>query len=231
MFENRNACHAVTYFAYQLVKRQTLKFTIKSVLRRVVDPAGNTAAEPRPIRPANGVAVLPNGILATAAARVEVETAGRTSAEARRENLVGGLTGIGNFSGVATQPRFTLATRVEVAAAARPIPADVREKALRAVDEDLVKAGVLEKVGGQVSPRLQAELGFERVSCLPTQAIMVKGCLDRCSVCEEALQKSIGLDLERKDLENQLLRRRIELLEKSQEYRCCPVGEAEEEEA
>jgi hypothetical protein len=37
------------------------------------------------------------------------------------------------------------------------------------------------------------------------------------------------LDVERKELENKLLARRIELLEKSQEFHCCPGGEAEEE--
>jgi hypothetical protein len=30
--------------------------------------------------------------------------------------------------------------------------------------------------------------------------------------------------LERKELENTLLQRQIELLDKSQEYRCCPAG-------
>ena len=35
VIENKNCCHAVTYFAYQLVKRQTMTFRIKSVLRRV----------------------------------------------------------------------------------------------------------------------------------------------------------------------------------------------------
>jgi hypothetical protein len=36
------------------------------------------------------------------------------------------------------------------------------------------------------------------------------------------------LDLQRKRLENQLLRRQIDLLEQSQEYRCCP-GEDEDD--
>ena len=91
-----------------------------------------------------------------------------------------------------------------------------------------MKAGVIDKVGGDVSPRLQAELGFERTTCLPTQAIMVKGCLDDCNVCETSRQKSIEIDLARKALENKLLERQIELLEKSQEYRCCPAGEKED---
>ena len=35
------------------------------------------------------------------------------------------------------------------------------------------------------------------------------------------------LDLERKALENELLKKQIALLEKSQEYRCCPADEEE----
>jgi hypothetical protein len=34
---------------------------------------------------------------------------------------------------------------------------------------------------------------------------------------------------ERKKLENELLKKQIDLLEKSQEYRCCPVNSEEEE--
>ncbi|MEJ2460139.1 MAG: hypothetical protein P8098_00715 [Candidatus Thiodiazotropha sp.] len=46
--------------------------------------------------------------------------------------------------------------------------------------------------------------------------------------CEPALEESIKIELEHKKLQNALLKRCIELLEKSQAYRCCPVGEAEE---
>jgi hypothetical protein len=58
----------------------------------------------------------------------------------------------------------------------------------------------------------------------------VRGCIDDCDICEPARKREIELDLVRKDLENQLLKKQIELLEKSQEYRCCPEGEAEEDE-
>jgi hypothetical protein len=37
------------------------------------------------------------------------------------------------------------------------------------------------------------------------------------------------LELDRMELENALLKRQTELLEKSQEYRCCPAGVEEEE--
>ncbi len=114
----------------------------------------------------------------------------------------------------------------------QPVPPAVQDKVLKQVDDDLVKEGILAKAGSdEVGARLAAELNFERTYCLPTQGIVVKGCLDRCNTCEESRQKSIALDLVRKDLENQLLAKQIALLEKSQEYRCCPVGEAEPEDA
>jgi len=52
--------------------------------------------------------------------------------------------------------------------------------------------------------------------------------LGDCSACEPALETKIGLELQRLDLQNKLLAKQIELLEKSQEYRCCPVAEAED---
>ena len=63
---------------------------------------------------------------------------------------------------------------------------------------------------------------------MPTAGIIVKGCLDECHVCEPTLDEEIALELERKKLENEMLKKQIELLDKSQEYRCCPAGEVEE---
>ena len=48
-----------------------------------------------------------------------------------------------------------------------------------------------------------------------------------CDICEASLSKEIELDLERKELENQRLKREIELMEKDQEHRCCPADSKE----
>ncbi len=226
-FENKNDCHAVTYFAYQLVKKQTLKFRVVSVLRRIVDAAGDSSVEARPVRPGTGVKVLPAGILATQAGRINIQAEGRTSAVAQQANVLGTAGTIGNagaFAPVLTPLRFAIN--------AQPVPAEVQDAMLKKVDAELVRDGVLAQVGSDaVGAKLAAELNFERTFCLPTQGIVVKGCLDRCSTCEDSREKSITLDLERKALENKLLARQIDLLEKSQQYRCCPVGEAEPVEA
>lgn len=230
-FENKNDCHAVTYFAYQLVKQQTLKFRIVAVLRRVVDAAGDSSVVARPVRPGTGVKVLPAGILATQAGRIAVQTDGRTSAAAQQANIVGNVGGIGGVGGLAGGFAPVL-TPLRFAVNAQPVPAEVQDAVLKKVDTELVKDGVLAQAGSNaVGAKLAAELNFERTFCLPTQGIVVKGCLDKCNTCEESRIKSIGLDLVRKDLENQLLAKQIQLLEKSQQYRCCPVGESEEPDA
>ena len=54
---------------------------------------------------------------------------------------------------------------------------------------------------------------------------MVRGCLDSCQTCEPQLEKQISLELERMELENALLKRQVELLHESQEYRCCPESD------
>jgi hypothetical protein len=111
-----------------------------------------------------------------------------------------------------------------VGAIPEPIPEPIRRQALQHVDAELVKSRLIGAIGGQVSPEAQKQYSFELRSSLPTPGLMVKGCLDECNTCEPALQQQIKLELERKQLENQLLQRQIDLLEKSQEYRCCPNG-------
>ena len=227
ILENKNQCHAVTYLAYQLVKRQTIRFRIKAILRRVIDPVGSLAVDARPARPSTGIAIIPDGILGANVNRIELETAGRTSAAARDANFVGTISGTslsGNFgnAGVALARARPIGDAVRVP----PIARDEREAAVKAVDAELVEAGILDK-NGNIAESFRAEFDYERTTCLPTQAIVVKGCLDDCNVCEKALRRSIDLDLDRRELENELLKRQIELLEKSQEYRCCPAGEEE----
>lgn len=70
-------------------------------------------------------------------------------------------------------------------------------------------------------------VSWEKQIALPMPGLLVKGCLDECSICESELEKKLDLELEHIQLENELLKKKISLLEKSQEYRCCP-GDANE---
>ena len=101
-----------------------------------------------------------------------------------------------------------------------------RDQAIKQVQKELTQEKLLDG-NGNVSKEAQKLYSFEKQSALPTPGILVKGCLDDCDVCEPTLMKEIELDLENKRLKNEFLKKQIELLAKSQEYRCCPAGEAE----
>jgi len=107
--------------------------------------------------------------------------------------------------------------------APQPIPAAVRDGALAQVDADLRAEGLLD-AAGNCSAETVERLSWERTVRLPTPGVMVKGCLDECDSCEPARKREIELELAAKELDNRLLLRKIELLEQSQEYRCCPGG-------
>ena len=214
-FSNPNRCHAVTYFFYQINKTQTVRFKIVAIQRRVIDPAANTRVSNNPFAAAGDVSAIPNAVLATDANRLAIEKIGRDSSVARLHSD----TLASNVATGAVASRFA-------AVEAAPIPEALKAKALAQVDQALVKQGLIDK-RGQVSEQITTELSFERKSSLPTPGTLVKGCLDDCDTCEPSLDTAIELELENKRLQNELLKKQIELLEKSQQYRCCPVGEEE----
>jgi hypothetical protein len=220
VFSNPNRCHAVTYFFYKINKLQTLRFRLVAIQRSVADPAAPTTPDRR-ITPnfTGGVAVRPQAVLATSKDRLEVERMART-ASLERERAALGAQGLDTaaFAGLRAA---TLR--------AEPIKPDVRAAALKAVDDELAKAGLIDRETGKPSETIVAELSWQREEWLPTPGLLVKGCLDRCTTCEPALEEQVALELERQRLQNQLLERQVELLDKAQEYRCCPVGESEEE--
>jgi hypothetical protein len=216
VFSNPNKCHALTFYFFRINKSQTIRWTLESIERHVIDAAAPTSVELNPPAAAGGVSATPVGILATAKDRIEVEQRARASVLAAAGLQQGALAGRGELAGFPMQ--------VDQA----PLPAKARDAALAAVDKELAAAGLLDLKTGEVTVEAKRQYSWERTIVLPTPGVMVKGCLDDCDVCEPSLDKAIQLDLERKALENELLKKRIELLEKSQEYRCCPAGETEE---
>lgn len=54
--------------------------------------------------------------------------------------------------------------------------------------------------------------------CCPQPLTMVKTCLDNYDICEPEVQHLLNLELDYLELQNKLLCRQIELLEKSQAY-------------
>ena len=220
-FSNPNKCHAVTFYFYQINKIQTVKFSIVSIERRVIDPAANTRVSNNPFVSSGDVAVIPNGVLATDENRLTIEERARASVLASQRHA---------FT-ARSESSFPAGIRLEAAnfqvAALTPIPANLRQRALRQVDEALLREGLLDR-SGKVSTETVKQFSFERQTSLPTPGLLVKGCLDECNICEPELQQQMQLELEHKKLQNELLKRQIELLDKSQEYRCCPEGFKEE---
>ena len=204
-FANPNRCRAVTFFFYRINKTQTVRWTLESIERRVVDQAAEAKVVNSNFLARGGISAIPDPILATRPDRLQVEELGRESFRLEQ---------------AATRPEFERGARggaLSGAAVAAPLAADVIDAALEQVDQDLVNEGLLDKVGGEVSAEAKERLSYQETSSLPTAGVVVKGCLDECDICEPELQKRMELELK-------LFERQIELLQKSQEYRCCPEG-------
>lgn len=212
VFSNPNKCHAITFNFYKINKTQTIKFTIDSIERRVIDPAADTKVTNNPFASKGNISTIPSSVLATDTKRLEIEGIGRASVEAQKRvespQMVGMVATIAPLTAVGLQQ-------------AQPLQASIRKQALKQVDEQLVAAGLLDKVSGQISTEAK-KFSFELVSSLPTPGLLVKGCLDVCNICDEARIREIELEFAHKELENEMLKRQIELLDKAQEYRCCP---------
>jgi hypothetical protein len=208
LIRNENRCHAVTYLFYRINKTETITFSIEAIERRVIDPVAPTPIQANPFRPVGQIATIAQEVPATAMERLATEQRGLQSELQYQQARSGG---------VAFAARFAAARAFTNA---QPLSDAVRDAALAEVDQDLADQGLIDKAGGVVSQQTQKEFGFERKTSIPTAGIIVKGCLDACDVCEPALKRKIELELE-------LLKKQIDLLEKSQEYRCCPVASEE----
>lgn len=221
-FANPNKCRAITFYFYRINKTQTVKFTLESIERRVIDPAADTRVTNNPFTSRGNVSVIPANVLATDSKRLEVERLAQTAANAELQTAGGRGTfnPTGAFGAIPFAP---------IKSGVEPLSAEIRAEAVKAVDQDLVKAGLLDKVGGNVAKDKVTEISFESKFTLPTPGVFVRGCLDECSICEPTLSQEIELDLERKRLENARLKREIDLMDKDQQHRCCPEGELEEE--
>jgi hypothetical protein len=215
-FTNPNHCHALSFLFYRVDKCQTLTWTLVSIDLRVDDPVSPTGVALNPSPTLRQVNVIPDAVLSTATARPDVA---QRALSAVAIEQTPGTASAATRAAFASSAQFATFTQL-------PIPVDLRTAALAQVTADLQKQGLLGS-DGKVSPEAQARLGWTRDLSLPTPGVIVKACLDDCGACEPELQQSIQLDLTRKDLENKLLQRQIDLLDKAQEYRCCPPGAAD----
>jgi hypothetical protein len=213
-FTNPNRCHAITYLFYRINKTETVYFTLESVERRVIDPSSPLPVPGRPGISVGAVSVVPQTLTATSKARLDVEERSYTSEVRRREFVQASATRLNRFGGTAFD--------IGQADGVRPLSDAIRKAALEEVDKSLMEAGVLDAESRQVSPATKQEIEYTRTTSVPTGGVIVKGCLDDCSTCETEVEDLYKLEIAHKALENELLKKQIDLLEKSQEYRCCP---------
>jgi hypothetical protein len=222
-FKNPNMCHAVTFLFYRINKTETMKFELVAIERRVLDPAAPTPVPANPQRPIGQIATVPQDVPATSVQRLE--TLDRSVQADQRVQTLALAPLPGSATGLRTATAFAVAVDVGTQ---QPLSDAIRENALAFVDEQLAKQGLIDRETRQVSKEAKLEFSYERKTSIPTAGVIVKGCMDDCSICEPEMHKKMHLDLERMELENKLLARKIELLDKAQEYRCCPVDEKED---
>ncbi len=206
-FSNPNHCHAVTFFFYRINKCQTIRFELVSIDRRVDDPAAPTGVLLNPPKPATGVAVRSSLVLATATDRLDVASRAKASVAVEQGDSAVGL--------ASTQFRTSAQF-----AAREAVAANLQKAALAEVDKELISEGLLDK-NGKPNTEFAKAVSWEKQIALPTPGLLVKGCLDESGICEPELEQRLDLELEHMQLENELLKKKINLLEKSQEYRCC----------
>jgi hypothetical protein len=208
-FSNPNQCHAITFLFYRLNKSETVKFSLESIEQRVIDPIAPLPSRSNPLRLAGQISTIPQSVPATSKLRLESEDRGLKSA-AQYLNVAVRNVGNPGVIGLA-------AANVQV-----PMTPALRAAALAEVRQQLATQGLIDATTGVVTPIAQTEMGYERKTSLPTAGVIVKSCLDDCNVCEDRLGRKIDLELDRLQLQNELLKKQIELLDKAQEYRCCP---------
>jgi len=211
-FANPNQCHAITFLFYRINKMETIKFELVSIERRVLDPVAPAPVLANPIRAVGQISTVPQEVPATNKTRLEIEARGLQSEAQYAQAGSPQFAVLGRFAAVGTAPAPV--------AVQLPLPEAIRKAAVAEVDKQLINRKLLDPKTHLVSKDAQSQFGFERTTCLPTAGVIVKGCLDTCNICEPALQKKIQLELE-------LLKRQIELMDKDQEHRCCPAGATE----
>jgi hypothetical protein len=198
--ENPNHCHAISFFFYKLMKQQTVRFTLEAIERRLIDADAPTDTRLVDSTLYQRVAVRSEVVSATHPDRLAME---RRDRESQAERSAGG----------------TEALRARISAGsfsqATPMTAAVRQRTLNTVDADLRQAGLID-ARGAVAPAFKARVSWERTVLLPTAGVIIKGCLDDCDICEPEEKRRRALELDRMDLENQLLARKIALLDGSE---------------
>jgi hypothetical protein len=215
--QNANRGHAVNYIFHKINKIQKIRFSLVAIERGIAETNLLIQVKQRlPVNTSGGVSIMPQVIRADDPKRLAIEEMARTSALTKLNSSIKF-----NATTLHTTAEITLANNNKLALT--PTLSDtVHSAALAQLDKELALIGLLDATTGKPTEKINQALSWEREEILPTPGVLVKGYLDDCNTCEPTLQEEIQLELERKRLENEKLKREIELLDKAQNYRCCP---------
>jgi hypothetical protein len=193
-FKNENLCHTVTHYFYQIAKRQRTKITLESRTLRALNSFADTSARMKPFR----MSIANNAKLDFSAAGANTPNIGLVNNDVINRGL--------QFRAAAFD-QVNLQQLSATPAAAFEADEKLRLEAVKNVEAMLAKQS--------------KEFVFESLDIIPTEALFVESELGDCMICEPYVVTKHELELERMRLENVKLKREIELLDKSQEYRCC----------
>lgn len=211
-FRNENKSHAVSYLFYRLNKRQTITFELTAIELRIKDPNSQTGFTH--IAPAaTHIKLIPQFLPATSKIAREYRALDAKNESGRYAKFSA------NTEGVSREKLFLDVNRPNFDAA-------TRQRAIEKVKKELMSTQVIQENGDPTS-QLLAKINFKKESSLPTAGIVVKGYIDTCNTSEPLMLRRYELENEHLSLQNDLLRKQIELLEKSKEYRCCDCEETE----
>jgi hypothetical protein len=209
-FKNANKSHAVTYLFYRINKKQVTVFELVGIDFRIKDPNSMTHISHLPI--------------ATAPLRFK-PTALPVNSKFFSEQTTPSVLKSFNIrvqNAAAAPPSLNAEERLQLLNVIRPyFGVDKRKEAIEKVKRELVREGLLEE-NFTPSAKLVNKVSFKKVSALPTGGIVVKGYLDECDTAEPLMKERYQLENDKMRLENALLQKQIDLLDQSQEYRCCP---------
>ncbi|PVX26955.1 MAG: hypothetical protein CW716_04755 [Candidatus Bathyarchaeum sp.] len=209
VFQNINHCHTLTFLFYNIARRQEVTIKLNGVTYRAINP--DTEQDMPIIRKGYQLAVAENQEI------LKYD-------QIKQPEYMAMLATTGN----PTYPR----TSKYVVAAKMPRTVKSDKAFIDSAPSVSMKIPATERVTAvdevkKLLPESKFSFSFHQVSLLPTNAVYVESALGSCLACEPYVMEKQKLELERLSLENQLLQRRIELLDQHQLYRCCPGTEAE----
>lgn len=212
VFKNPNYCHTLNFLFYQIARRQKVRIELKGISYRAIIPDAETSVRMKDYK----LSLAENPEILKMDDRVKLAEKGVKFATFAQPST----------SLVASMPYRRISTPAVETVAYRLSDVQIYNKLKdykMAFPEDDRKDAV-ENVNRKIK-EMELEFKMESESLIPTNAVYVDSTMGSCNGCEPYVIEKQKLDLENLKLKNLMLSKQIELLEKHQDYRCCPNNE------